>query len=169
VDNLATMASTMIHIATYSLTGNTQKAAEALLGLLDGDATSEVIVPVRPPRMNPVGFFRIGWGAWRGRSWPVMPPERPSPNARVLVVGTPVWAGRLPPPVRGWLGQAGAYPRLAVLITHGGSDVARVLADIESAAGRTVAARVALSDADRKAGKDASKLAWFAAEVRRLA
>ncbi|KAB2858420.1 MAG: flavodoxin family protein, partial [Bauldia sp.] len=49
--NLAAMASPKIHVASYSLTGNTRKAAEALLGLLDGDATSEAIVPVRPPEL----------------------------------------------------------------------------------------------------------------------
>lgn len=163
------MPDTLIHIAAYSLTGTTRKAVDDLIRLLDEPVTSEVITPRHPPRMSRFGFMRMGWGAWRGASWAVEAPAPATATAAILVVATPVWAGRLPPPVRGWLGRiVGTRPALAVLVTHGGSDVSHALADVEAATGRPVRASVALSDAERKSGKAASKLAWFAAELKRL-
>jgi len=164
------MPDTRIHLAAFSLTGNTRQAVDDLVRLLDEPVTSEVITPRNPPRMSRFGFMRMGWGAWRGAAWPVEAPTAPAATAAILVVATPIWSGRLPPPVRGWLGRTvGFRPALAVLITHGGSDVSHALTDVEAVTGRPVRASVALSDADRKSGKAASKLAWFAAELKRLA
>ena len=170
------MPDTPIHIAAYSLTGTTRKAVDDLVRLLDEPVTSEVITPRRPPRMSRFGFMRMGWrcgpwggGAGGGAGGGGAARAPPAATAAILVVATPVWAGRLPPPVRGWLGRiVGTRPALAVLITHGGSDVSHALTDVEAATGRPVRASVALSDAERKSGKDASKLAWFAAELKRL-
>lgn len=162
------MATQPIHIAAYSFSGHTSDAAARLAELLGASASSEAIRPTTEPRGLP-GFLRMGWGAIRGDSWPIAAPQPPGEGCKVLVVGTPIWAGRMPPPVRQYLKQGSAgYPAVAALVTHGGSSPARLLGEITKLSGKPAAASVALSDEDRKHDRVGVKIEAFAAAVRRL-
>jgi hypothetical protein len=162
------MADHAVHIATYSWGGHTQAAGSMLAAQLASAVTAETIRPLRPPR-GLWGYLRAGRAAMRQKAWPIAP-IAPVRSNHVLVIGSPIWAGHLAPPVRSYLAEAGAaYFWLTALITHGDSDPAVALTEIEAAAGQRVAASVALSDADRADGRIETKLADFAAAVRRLA
>jgi hypothetical protein len=162
------MAESAVHIATYSWGGHTQAAATLLAARLAPAVTVETIRPMHPPR-GLLGYLRAGHDAMWQKSWPIAPIE-PARCNHVLVIGSPVWAGHLTPPVRTYLAEAGpAYFWLAALITHGGSSPATALVEIETVAGQRLAISVALSDADRATGAVEGKLADFATAVRRLA
>ena len=158
----------LIHLALYSHTGHTRDAGAQLASLLGSETDLESIEAGDPPR-GFWGFMRIGYGSWSGKAWAIRPPV-PSKGQHLLVVGSPVWAGRLPPPVRSYLQQAARnYPRLAMLVTQGGSSLTAFNADVTAAAGKSIAASVTLTDADRKAaGVPERKLADFAAALKRL-
>ena len=157
-----------VHIAAYSASGHTRDAAERLAKALGEAASYEEIRPTEPPS-GFFGYMRMGWGALSGASWPIETPRPHREGCALLVIGTPIWAGRLPPPVREYLLKAGrSYPTVAALITHGGSNPARVLAMIGEAAGKGVAASVALSDEDRKRDQVGAKIDRFADALRRL-
>jgi hypothetical protein len=157
-----------IHIAVYSHTGHTRDAGTRLASLLGPLATVESIEALNPP-VGAFGYMRGGFGALTGRAWPNRPVV-PRAGQRLLVVGSPVWAGHLPPPVRSYLRQAAAaYPLLAMLVTEGGSNLAAFNADVAAAAGKSIAAAAALTDADRKAsGMVERKLGEFAAALKRM-
>ena len=168
MEYIATMAETAVHIATYSWGGRTEAAATALAGLLAPGITTETIRPLHPPH-GLVGYLRAGFDAMRHKAWPVAP-IKPGSRNHVLVIGSPVWAGHLAPPVRAYLEEAGpAYFWLAALITHGSAGPAAALQEIEAAAGQRVAVSVTLSDAERANGTATGKLAEFATALRRLA
>jgi hypothetical protein len=157
-----------IHIAVYSHTGHTREASARLAALLGPLATVESIEALNPPR-GAFGFLRAGFGSLIGSAWPIRPVAPPA-GQRLLVVGSPVWAGRLPPPVRSYLRQAAsAYTSLAILVTQGGSDLARFNSEVAAAAGKSIAASVTLTDTDRKAaGIVETKLAEFTRALKRL-
>jgi hypothetical protein len=162
------MADQPVHIAAYSVSGHTRDAAERLTRNLGETATYEEIRPSQPPR-GFFGYLRMGWGTLSGASWPIETPQPHREGCALLVVGTPIWAGRLPPPVREYLLKAGrSYPTVTALITHGGSSPARVVAMIGEAAGKGVAASVGISDEDRKSDQVGAKIERFAEALRRL-
>lgn len=161
------MESSAIHIAAYSVSGHTRDAAERLGQTLDGGAV-EAIRPTRPPT-GLVGYLRMAWAAITGKAWPIETPGEIPEGCRLLVLGTPLWAGRLPPPVKTYVTQAaGRYPAIAVLVTHGGSDPARLLAAVAELSGKAVTTSVAISDEDRKNDRVDAKIDHFAADLRRL-
>ncbi len=162
------MTGQSVHIAAYSWSGHTRDAVEPLTKALGDAATHEEIRPSQPPS-GFFGYVRMGWGALSGASWPIETPQPHREGCELLVIGTPIWAGRLPPPVKEYLLKAGrSYPTVAALITHGGSNPARVVAMIGEAAGKGVAASVAISDEDRKRDQVGAKIEQFAEALRRL-
>jgi hypothetical protein len=155
-----------IHIAAYSRTGHTRAAAEQLAELLSPWASLEHIEPMHRTH-GLFGYLRAGRAAMKQLSWPIEEPRPFEEGRRCLVIGTPIWAGRLPPPVRSYLKQvSGGYAHLAALIAHGGTNPSRVIASIAETSGLPVDARVALSDADRAQGAVADKLSQFADTLR---
>ena len=105
----------------YSRTGNTRRVMEEIAGALDAEL---VELSDGVDRGGVRGWLRSGLDAVRRSSpkvkfkakWPVS-------DYRLVIVGTPVWAGRCSAPVRSFLKKYGQHlRRVAYLITRG-SDV----------------------------------------------
>jgi len=102
----------------YSRTGSTRKAVEEIASALD----AEVVALTD-------GADRSGWGGWlrsgldavrkncrRVRRFKT---ERPLEDYRLVIVATPVWAGRCSSVIRGFLMEFGPrLPRAAYLLTR---------------------------------------------------
>ncbi len=72
----------------------------------------------------------------------------------LLVLGTPIWAGRVSSPVATYLrGHAAALSRVAFFVTFGGSKDDDVLSELERLAGRPPLARMAVRAADVSNGR----------------
>lgn len=106
----------------YSRTGKTRQAIEEMAAVLDAE-----VVGLQD------GVDREGWGGWlrcgldamRKTVKPVqrVRTEKPLEQYRLVIVGTPVWAGRCSSVVRSFLKQyGGKLQNAAYVITRGSED-----------------------------------------------
>jgi len=159
------MANPKTLVAYYSLSGTTRSLAQQLASTLQADL--EEIVPVRRQRRGFMTYSRMAWAAFTRASMPVQPPAHAIGNYDLVVVGGPVWVGRVASPVRAWLKANALAPstRFAAFVTLSGSSPEASLAELDQLAGRAATARLAIADRDRKARRDTDQVADF---VRKL-
>ncbi len=105
----------------YSRSGHTKKAAEEIAQALGAE-----LVELRDDvdRSGWRGFFRCGRDAMRRTTAPLAPfkTERPLSEYRLVILGTPVWAGRCSSVVRGFLKAHGKELRHAAYVVTRTSD-----------------------------------------------
>ena len=106
----------------YSRTGNTKKAVEEIARELDAE-----VVELRDDadRSGAGGWLRCGLDAMRRTTRPLLPfeTERPLSDYRLVVVASPVWAGRCSSVTRGFLKQHGKkLSNAAYVVTRGRED-----------------------------------------------
>lgn len=90
----------------FSRTGNTKAAMEELAAALDAEV---VELSDGVDRSGGKGFFRSGMDAMRRTVAPLQPFEtkKPLANYKLVILGTPVWAGRCSSVTRGFLKEQG--------------------------------------------------------------
>ena len=106
----------------YSRTGNTKKAVEKIARELDAE-----VLELRDgvDRSGWRGFLRSGLEAMRRTTHPLKPIEtqRPLKDYRLVIVATPVWAGRCSSVVRAFLKEHGnTLPDAAYVVTRGSEE-----------------------------------------------
>ncbi len=110
-------------VVFYSRGGHTRRVAQSLAARLDAD-----IEEIREAR-DASGLLhgvRLAFEALLGRETPIRPLVRDPRAYDLVVVGTPVWAGSLAPPVRTYLEvERDRLRSSAFFCTHCGSGVAR--------------------------------------------
>lgn len=149
-------------VVYFSETGHTARAAKDVARRLGGDL--ERILPVASRRKSKLAKM---FAALLRREEAVHVPAKDPADYRTVVIATPVWAGRLPPPVRSYLAKTRGHIRDAGFIaTSSSAGSAGTLKDLRAAVGRAARAEVTITDADRRSGADAAKLAAFAETFR---
>lgn len=113
-----------ILIATYSLSGTTQRVADQLAQLVDADQYRiEVPAGTFPNSMSAVNDVALKQIA--DKNWPQLADETPDLSAYdLIIVGSPVWSGYPATPVHTFLDQvqaAGFKGQLASFYTDMGS------------------------------------------------
>lgn len=104
----------------YSRTGNTKRAMEGIARSLNAEL---VELTDGVDRGGTKGWLRSGLDAVRRSSPKVSFKTRwPLSDYRLVIVGTPVWAGRCSAPVRGFLKQNGRNIRNAAYVVTRGSE-----------------------------------------------
>lgn len=103
----------------YTRSGKTKEAMTEIAEALGAD-----LVEIRDgvDRSGWGGYIRSGMEAMRRSTRPLRPiiTPRPLEDYRLVIVGTPVWAGRCSAPVRGFLKRRGLeLKRVAYLLTRG--------------------------------------------------
>lgn len=88
-------------IIYYSLSGNCRFAAEGAAALL-GAETMELVPEKAYPEKGFAKFFHGGKSAVFGEAPALRPYSFPAETEQVLLV-TPIWAGRIAPPLRSFL------------------------------------------------------------------
>ena len=106
----------------YSRTGKTKAAMEEIAGALDAE-----LVELRDgvERGGWKGWLRCGMDAMRRTTSPVRPFEtsRPVKDYHLVIIGTPVWAGRCSSTVRDFLKRYGkTLQNAAYVVTRGSED-----------------------------------------------
>ncbi len=104
----------------YSRTGNTKKAMEEIGAALDAEV---VRVNDAVERSGWKGWLRCGVDAMKKESAPLLhfETDRPLERYRLVIVGTPVWAGRCSAVVRSFLKSYGAQlSAVAYVVTRSG-------------------------------------------------
>ena len=93
-----------ILIVYYSLTGNTKFIAETIQEILNAE-----IQEIKPKKdVKPKGAMRYFWGGYKAtmKKKPSLEPIEKNPNNYdVIIIGTPVWAWTIAPPIRSFLTQ----------------------------------------------------------------
>ena len=105
----------------YSRTGNTQRVMEDIAASLDAES---VRVRDGVERSGWRGYLRCGLDAMRKDTAPLLhfETDRPLEDYRLVIIGTPVWAGRCASPVRALLKERGGeLPRVGYVLTRAGS------------------------------------------------
>ena len=149
-------------VVYYSLEGNTQYAAEKIAGELGAD-----LLRLLPVKEYPTGklskYFRAGKSATFGEA-PKLEAYRFEPDKYNLVIlGTPVWAGTLAPPLRTFLRENKLTGRnIALFACCSGGSTEKCFAQLENSIGAS--ARLStlrlVDPLDNKAAADESIAAF---------
>lgn len=105
----------------FSRSGNTRAAAEQIAAALDAELAE---ITDAQDRSGLKGYFRSGLDAMRRTVQPIDPlqTERPLTDYRLVILASPVWAGRCASPVRALLKKRGGeLPRVGYVLTRAGS------------------------------------------------
>ena len=102
----------------YSRTGNTKQAMTEIAEALDCELLE---VHDKRNRSGAIGWLRCGLDAMRKKTRPMVRVEtqRPLCDYELVVLGTPIWAGRCSSVIRGLLKRRGfEMTNVAYVITH---------------------------------------------------
>ncbi|MGI6603859.1 MAG: flavodoxin family protein [bacterium] len=142
-----------ILIAYYSRTGKTKTVAENLAATIEADV-EEIRTPDR--RQGLLGFLRCGFEACRGKEVRIIPINKEPSSYDLVIVGTPIWAGRMSSPVRSFLSQYGhSIKNVAYIITRADpkNQYLGVCAEMDKISGKHHIAALSLWDRDKAAGE----------------
>jgi flavodoxin len=148
----------------YSCTGYTRRVAEQIAKRIQCDICD---IRERHPRSGLSGYLRSAFEALTGRE-PALQECGYDPSRYALVIlGTPVWGGRVASPVRAFLSH---HPlreaRMATFCTYGGSGAEKALDSLIRLVGQAPVSRLALTNGEIDSGVTARKVEAFADMVR---
>ena len=86
-------------VAFYSRDGNTKRVAEIIAKALNADIDE---IKDKKSRKGIIGFLRAGYDATRGKTTEINFSKNPA-DYDVVILGGPVWNGRVTPTVRTYL------------------------------------------------------------------
>lgn len=132
-----------ILVTWFSRSGSTERLARALAARLGADAEP---ILASGSYAGAAGFLRGVWQSLRRRTPPLGSAVDPAAY-RLVVVGTPVWAGRPAAPVRSYLHRHGPRIRSLAAFCVSGSGAAydAVFTDMEALSGRRPVATLSLA------------------------
>jgi hypothetical protein len=154
-----------ILVAYYSLGGNTERVARDLATRLGADLQQ---IREYAERRGFPGYLKAALDSLRERSSLLGDLERSAGDYDLVLVGTPIWVGRITPAVRTYLKTIrGQARRVAFFITSGSTDIARVLPTMEGLAGVAATGCVGFTERElRNAAAYDRKLGLFVATLR---
>ncbi len=97
-------------LVTYSRTGNTQRIGNEIAKRLEADI--EEIMDIRSHK-GLLGFIRSGFEALRDKPAKIRQTSMDPKDYDLVIVGTPIWAGRMSSPARAYLQQVSGSLRKA--------------------------------------------------------
>ena len=146
-------------IAYFSWSGKGKQVAESLS--IEWNADVEVITDARR-RAGWLGYLRSTWEAVRGIPARIETTQFDPTNYDLVILGTPVWAGKMSSPIRSYIEQhSQRLNRVAVFVTQGGSGGEDVVKAIIHVIGRPLVSQVILTDAEINKGDLKSLLSPF--------
>jgi flavodoxin len=146
-------------VVYYSRTGITQEVAQRIAAGCACD-----IEPIRDmlPRDGVPGYLRCCYEAFARKTPPIAPIARNPGDYELVILGAPVWVGRLSSPMRSFIrANAARLPQVAAFCTMGGSGGDRALDEIAALCGKPLVARMALADREIKGERDRDKIGQF--------
>lgn len=135
-------------IAYYSRTGNTKKLAELINYALNGDI--EEIIEDKD-RSGIIGYILAGKDAILRRITKIQNINSNLSEYDIVIVGTPVWAGQVPPAVRTFLmGHSEKIRKIAFFITMGSNSDKSVIKELIKISQKEPVKTLALNSNDLK-------------------
>ncbi len=116
-------------IVFYSNTGNTLKLAKVLADKLESETLE---IKDRRNRKGLIGFLRAGFDAITSNVTIIEDFNLKFADYDLVIIGTPIWAGRLTPAIRTFLiGNSEVFPEVAFFATHGCGGSSKALIQME--------------------------------------
>ena len=110
---------TKILVVFYSRDGHTRRAAEIIAESLNTDIDE---IEDKKPRKGIIGFLRAGYDATRGKTTDINFSKTPA-DYDVVILGGPVWNGRVTPAVRTYLlKNRGSIKKAVFFVTCAGRE-----------------------------------------------
>ena len=150
-------------VVYYSRTGNTKEVAEVIAADLEADI---VRIEDNADRTGALGYLRSGLDALRGRSGSIRATETDPADYDLVIVGSPVWAGRLSTPVRTYVADnKAALKHVAFFCTEGATGAARVFKTMQVLSGHHPIATLEVTAANLKSGDHVGKVDAFTRHI----
>jgi flavodoxin len=152
-------------IAYYSMSGHTRDLANEIRDAVDAD-----IEEIREPhaRHGLPGVFRALLDSTLRRTPPILPADHDPGRYDIVLVGGPVWAGRMASPVRSYAKRYASQARqVAFFCTEGGRGADAAFADLERLCLHSPKATLVVDDAHRTPPSHRAELGHFTAQMSR--
>ena len=151
-------------VAYFSWTGHTRQVAEEIAAALDADV--ETIREVNA-RSGWTAYIRSIWEVLTARLVPIVAPGKDPAAYDLVVLGTPVWAGRMSSPLRAYITrQTASLSRIAVFCTEGGASGEKVVREISELCGTSPVATLVVTEPEIRSGEWRHKVAEFVKPLR---
>lgn len=151
-------------IVSFSRTGETRKVADLVADSLEAEKTESINEITR--RTGPLGYLRSAWEALAGISPSISPIQNDPAEFDVVVLATPVWVGKMSSPMRTYLlKMESRLPRVAFLVTEGGSGGHRVLLEMRDMIRKIPLAEIVLTEDEIKQAGHFSKIKAFCEQL----
>ncbi|MCY6379672.1 flavodoxin family protein [Hoeflea prorocentri] len=150
---------TKILVVYYSLSGHTRQVAEAVAELTGADI--EMLQDVKR-RSGLFGYIRSAIEAVRERKPAIRPTEFDPSQYDLVVIGTPVWAGKICAPMRTYLvDTVSDFPPVAFLCCQGGNGAEKVFRQMSELCFRKPVATLVVNDRELASGAHLSRMDSF--------
>jgi len=153
-------------VAYYSRTENTKRVAEALAENLNADVEA-IMSDTKDKGMGRLamqGFLRV--------HAKIAQTTKDAASYDVVVIGSPVWAGKMSSPIRTYLAKnKNKFTSVAFFCTHGNQSSegsAKMLESMETLSGKKAAAVLDVAANDVESGAYVEKVKRFAAALLEL-
>lgn len=147
-----------ILVSFYSRTGNTRTIGEEISGYLDAD-TDEIIE--KKDRSGILGWLSAAKDARFKKSTEITLSEHPE-QYDLVIVGSPVWAGRVTPAVRTYL-KENSFKEIAFFCSYGALGVGKTFEMMRELSKEPIATLVVKEEGTEKEEKE--KIKQFCEEV----
>jgi flavodoxin len=148
----------------FSRTGTTKKAAVAIANALQCDIEE---IKENKTRAGIRGWLTAGRDASRGSLTRIKDIGRDISAYDIIIIGGPIWAWNVCPPVRTFLVQfMDQIKNAAFFCTEGGSGSEKAFYSMEKAAGKVPLATLVLKSAEVKSGQYPEKVSAFVDKIR---
>ena len=150
----------------YSRTGYTAGIAQDLANAGGWDIEQ---IHDRHPRLGGWGFVRSLFDVLAKRHPAIQPTAKNPADYALVVLGAPVWMGRLSAPIRTYVMQQRPYFRqIAFFCTYGGRGAQQAARQCAALAGHPLAATLAITDVEIDLGRYWDKLGEFQRQIAQL-
>ena len=159
-----------ILIVYYSLTGNTQFIAEALRDTIEAD-----ILELKPIKeLKPGSGTRFMWGGFQStmKKKPELMDFDINPlEYDLIILGTPVWAWNISPPMRSFLSKFDFTGKnVALWMCHAGDGVKAMIRFKETLSGANIVENISFQDPLKKDsdGNKEKAITWVEGVVKKV-
>lgn len=150
-------------VSYYSRTGHTQRIAELIAESVGADV--ERIIDAKS-REGALGYLTAGRDAMFKRQSRIQPPMKDPSRYNLVILGTPIWAWNLSPPMRTYISDHKAkFNQVAFFCTEGGSGGNRAFRQMANLIGKQPVATLELTETDLKRDSYKGKLDGFVEQI----
>lgn len=147
----------------YSDSGDTKRIADDIAAAL-----STTLERVTAPGLGrgTFGFLTRAWTALRRKPVAIDPQHNNPADFDLVIIGSPLWVGRVSSPVRAYLARhRAALNQVAFFVSAAGSNADGAFDDMRRLCGKEPIACLAITNEDRASGADIARIHDFADSI----